>query len=327
MSDRTGILFILVGPSGAGKNTLMKDVQSTVDELPQLATMTTRDQRPGEVHGREHWFISRPEFEDLIASDALIEYTRVHNDDYYGTPRAMVDQTLADAHDLIADIDFLGASRVHAAYPENTIILFVTPSSLDVLAARLRERGSISPDEVEHRLERARFEMTYALKCDYLIINNDRATAAARLRTVIEAERAHRQEPTTPPPARHSIRGTVITLVRMGDAVLARPTPQGYTLPTTELPNPDALPHALARQFVTELTGQTTRLEAVQDARFDFTAPHDVWLHGSPPAFELTFLYRGTLATRPVSLPGGWQWVPASQIDLATLHRDRLQLP
>lgn len=315
MTAGTGILFIMVGPSGAGKNTLMKHVQGELGNLPQLATMTTRDQRPGEVHGREHWFVSRDEFEDLIADHSLIEYTLVHNNDYYGTPRAMVDQTLAASHDLIADIDFLGAARVHTAYPDNTVVLFVTPSSLDVLAERLRERGSISDDEVEHRLERARFEMTYALQSDYLIINDTKATAAEQLRTVIETERAHRDAPAAgPAPVRHTIRGTVLSLVRVGDEVLARPTPDGFRLPEADVPGKGALPHTLAQQSVAELTGQTAHLEAVQDERFDFTAPHDVVLHGAPPVFGLTFLYRVTLAARPATLPAGWQWVPAERV-------------
>jgi guanylate kinase len=159
---RKGILFILVGPSGAGKNTLMKRVQQQFDNLPQLATMTTRSKREGEKNGREHWFISHAKFQELIDTNALIEWQRVHMNDLYGTPRRMVEDAINTGHDLIADIEFLGAAAIHEGYPDNTVLVFVTPSRLDILTDRILQRGNITPEVLANRLERARFEMTFA---------------------------------------------------------------------------------------------------------------------------------------------------------------------
>ena len=190
---RQGILFILVGPSAAGKNTLMKPAQAHFGDLDQLATMTTRDIRDGEEQGREHWFVSHQEFQHLINTDSLVEYQNVHVDDYYGTPRKTIENAIAQGRDLIADIEFLGASAILRAYAEHVVLIFVTPSNLDILAERIEHRGNVTPEEVKDRLERARFEMTFAPQCHYLVLNDEVTTATEQLQRIIASERARRE--------------------------------------------------------------------------------------------------------------------------------------
>ena len=106
--------------------------------------------------------MTRKKFQRLIDTNALIEYTPVHMDDWYGTPRADVEDALNAGQDLIADIESLGATKVHAAYPETTVLIFVTPSRLDTLPERIRQRGGLSRQAIANRFERAKFEMIFA---------------------------------------------------------------------------------------------------------------------------------------------------------------------
>jgi guanylate kinase len=137
--SRQGILFILVGPSAAGKNTLIRRVQQQLRDLSQLATATTREPRDDEVEGREHHFVTKDAFQKLIDAGALIEYTPVHMDDWYGTPRQTVEDALHTGQDLIADIEFLGATQIHAAYPAGY------PARADPAARRPQSSGHRQP--------------------------------------------------------------------------------------------------------------------------------------------------------------------------------------
>lgn len=185
-----GLLFVMVAPAGAGKNTLMNEVMARVDGLSQLATATTRPMRAGEQQGREHFFVSPDEFQRMIDDGDLLEYQVVHAN-LYGVLRVPVEQMIAAEQDKMADIDIKGAAALRAAYPDNTVLIFIQPPSRDALIERMHKRGE-SDDEIEKRLERVDMELNYAPECDYLILNDDVEHAADVLKAIIIAERSHR---------------------------------------------------------------------------------------------------------------------------------------
>jgi guanylate kinase len=190
---RRGLLFTLVGPGGAGKNALINGVLHRVDNLRQLPTATTRPIRPHEQPGREHQFVTLEEFQRLIRSGELIEWTEVHPNRYYGTPRATVERAIANGEDLIADIDVKGATKIDAEYPENTVAIFIAPPSMEELEMRMRARGE-SEEEIAKRLQRANMEMTYRDQYDHVIINSRLEQAIRELESIIEDERGRHAE-------------------------------------------------------------------------------------------------------------------------------------
>jgi guanylate kinase len=317
MSD--GILFILVGPSGAGKNTLMKYVQTQLGDLKQLATFTTRSPRDNEQEGREHYFVTKDEFQRQIDIGALIEYTPVHMNNWYGTPCRDVQEAIRAGRDLIADIEPLGATQVHAAYPHNTVLIFVIPSRLELLEERILQRGGVTPEELANRLERARFEMTFAPKCHYLILNDLVEPAAEHLRQVIVSERQRRRGnrdlPALLPPTFHS---TTIGLVRQGDALLVHVNSAGDDLPTFPITHPAHWPHEALQQALQARMGCAVTIDKSADKRFDFPPPHYVSIAAIPQDVYLYFYYQCALAAPEAALVGDWAWRPLADLSLPT---------
>lgn len=188
-----GLLFILVGPGGVGKNTLMEAVLPRFDHFSQLATVTTRPIRPNEVPGKHHIFVTSDEFERMIEAHELVEYEQVHPGKYYGVPRSPLERAIVAGHDLIADIEISGAANVRAAYPRNTIVIFIKPPSLEVLAERMRARGE-KESGIAERMARAARELPFADQAHYVIINDEGESEVAiqQLYNVIAAERRRR---------------------------------------------------------------------------------------------------------------------------------------
>ncbi len=187
-----GLLFVLVGPAGAGKNAIMNEVLRQLADLHQLPTATTRPMRDTEQQGREHLFVSDAEFQKMDERHELIESQTVHNH-LYGTPRATIEAAMRDGRDLIADIEPLGATYLRTAYPDNTVLVFVQPPSVDDLIKRMSIRGE-SQDEIDRRLQRVEMEMQYAPQCDYLITNyqDQLKQSSAILYGIVLAERSRR---------------------------------------------------------------------------------------------------------------------------------------
>jgi guanylate kinase len=327
---RQGILFILVGPSGAGKNSLMKPVQNTFDDLPQLPTVTTRDIRPGEQEGREHFFVTHAEFQDRIRTGALIEYQNVHMDDYYGTPRHPVEQAFEANSDLIADIDCLGALRIREAYPDNTVLIFVTPSNLDILAERIRQRGNITPAEVENRLERARFEMTYAPRCDYVIINDLLEPAIEHLRRIIVSERQLRRgdnRVSACPVDRPAFKSQVVALLTDGEYLLAQARPDGLRLPSFLANDPTQPFHEHLKQQLEAVLNWSVEIKTADDTRFD-VAPQHVAIGAIPGEIYLYFYYKCSAPQPGASLAAGWEWCTPAELKLpSVLHHVLMTAP
>lgn len=185
MADR-GILVVVSGFSGAGKGTLMKRLMEKYDNYALSVSATTRDPRPGEEHGREYFFHTKKEFEELILEDALIEYAQ-YVDNYYGTPKAYVEKQLNMGKDVILEIEIQGALKVKKKMP-NTLLLFVTPPSAEELKRRLVNRGTESMDVIESRLSRASEEAKGMSEYDYILINDVIEECVDNMHSIIQSQ-------------------------------------------------------------------------------------------------------------------------------------------
>lgn len=183
---RKGKTFILCGPSGVGKGTLIAKLLERDPGIFFSVSATTRAPRPGEVDGVHYRFLTREQFQELIDRDELLEYDE-HFDTLYGTPRRYVDEAMAAGRDVLLDIDVVGSGEVKARRPE-TVRVFIAPPGMDALRARLAARGSETEDSLRRRLDRAAMELSLAGEFDYLVINDRVDEAAEELRAIMTAE-------------------------------------------------------------------------------------------------------------------------------------------
>ena len=184
--QKKGILIVVSGFSGAGKGTLMKALLKEYDNYALSISATTRKPREGEVDGREYFFKTVEEFEKMIAKDELIESAK-YVDNYYGTPRAYVEEQLAAGKDVILEIEIQGALKVKEKFPE-TLLLFVTPPNAKVLRERLVGRGTETMEVIESRMRRAAEEAEGMSKYDYLVINDDLDICVKEMHEIIVSE-------------------------------------------------------------------------------------------------------------------------------------------
>ena len=181
-----GILIVVSGFSGAGKGTIMKEIMRRYDNYALSISATTRKPRPGEEEGREYFFKTVEEFEKMIAKDELIEYAR-YVDNYYGTPRAYVEEQLEAGKDVILEIEIQGALKVKENFPQ-TLLLFVTPPTAGELRERLKGRGTETEDVIDFRMNRAKEEALGMDRYDYLLINDMVDECVEEMHQIIRGE-------------------------------------------------------------------------------------------------------------------------------------------
>lgn len=181
---RTARLFVVSGPSGAGKGTLVRLVRELDPDLALTVSATTRLPRAGEVDGVAYHFLGEDEFEARVQAGEFLEYADVHGH-RYGTLNSEVDTRLVNGISVILEIDVQGGFNVRAAYPEESVLIFVEPPSMEELERRLRGRGTEDEESITLRLANARREMQVADEYDVRIVNDDRNEAAQRLLAVI----------------------------------------------------------------------------------------------------------------------------------------------
>lgn len=168
---KRGTLLVVSGPSGAGKGTLIQAVLKKRPEAMVSVSATTRAPRPGEKEGIHYFFVSKEKFEKMIQEHAFLEYACVFGTTYYGTPRAFVEQKLAEGNDVILDIDVQGAMNIKQAMPE-AVLVFILPPSYQILRQRLTDRKTESDEQIERRLQTAKNEIKYINHYQYLLIND-----------------------------------------------------------------------------------------------------------------------------------------------------------
>lgn len=183
---RDGLLIVLSGPSGVGKDAVLSELQRILPEVQRCVTVTTRPPREYERNGADYHFVSEDEFRRRIEQDKFLEYAEVHGY-LYGTPRETVEQCIKKGQDIVLKIDVQGGIAVKRAMP-NAVMVFVVPPSFEELERRLRSRNTDSPSDIERRLANARWELEQVSHYDYLIENDSVANAAERLKAVIIAE-------------------------------------------------------------------------------------------------------------------------------------------
>lgn len=185
---RKGVLIVISGFSGAGKGTITKKLLADYDNYALSISMTTRQPRPGEVHGKEYFFVDRETFERHIAEDALVEYAE-YVGNYYGTPRAYVEEQLNNGKDVILEIEIQGALKIKERFPD-TLLLFVSTKSAEVLFERLTGRGTETEEVIRNRMLRAAEEAEGMDAYEYIIINDDLDACVKETHSIIQSAKA-----------------------------------------------------------------------------------------------------------------------------------------
>lgn len=182
-----GKLYIISGPSGAGKGTICERLINA-RKIDLSISMTTREPREGEKDGKSYYFVSTEEFERNIREDKMLEYATVF-DNIYGTPKGPIDEKLLRGRDVILEIDVQGGLQVRKKMPKDTVLIFILPPSIAELRKRLVGRGKDSPEVIEKRLEGAINEIKLIGEYDYYIVNDDLDKAVTEALFIIDAER------------------------------------------------------------------------------------------------------------------------------------------
>ena len=186
--NREGILVVISGFAGAGKGTVVKGLMDNYEDYALSVSMTTRSPRPGEVDGKSYFFVDKQKFEETIAAGGLIEYAQ-YCDNYYGTPKAYVEEQLKNGKDVILEIEIQGALQIRKLFP-TALLIFVTPPSAEELKNRLIGRGTETPEVVKKRMDRAAQEADGMGEYDYILVNDTVEKAISDAHAIITAAHA-----------------------------------------------------------------------------------------------------------------------------------------
>ncbi len=190
--DRRGIMLVLSSPSGAGKTTLAKRLLAADSQIQMSVSVTTRKPRPGEVEGKDYYFVSETEFSRMRDAGDLLEWARVF-DNYYGTPRSAVERALSSGRDVLFDIDWQGAQQLNEKVAQDLVRVFILPPSGEILEQRLTTRAQDDPASVARRMSAAAAEISHWAEYDYVIVIADLEVSIAGLRSILAAERLRRE--------------------------------------------------------------------------------------------------------------------------------------
>ncbi len=190
--DRRGLLLVLSSPSGAGKTTLSRRLLELDDRIAMSVSVTTRKPRPGEVEGKDYFFRDEAAFNRMREEGGLLEWARVFGN-FYGTPRAPVEQSLIKGRDVLFDIDWQGAQQLKEKMAGDLVRVFVLPPSGAILQQRLQSRNQDPPDVVARRMAEASAEISHWAEYDYVIVNAEIEASVDSLTAILAAERLKRE--------------------------------------------------------------------------------------------------------------------------------------
>src|ERR1700733_15197078 len=189
--ERRGLMFVLSSPSGAGKTTLSRMLVSETPALQMSVSATTRTKRPGEVDGKDYYFVDQTEFDAMLAKDELLEWATVFGN-RYGTPRAPVDTALAAGNDVLFDIDWQGTQQLRSRSPNDVVSVFILPPSVAALEQRLHTRAQDSDEVIRGRMKKAGDEMSHFDAYDYIVVNDNIGIAFEAVKSILRAEQLKR---------------------------------------------------------------------------------------------------------------------------------------
>ncbi len=180
-----GKIIVICAPSGTGKSTLINRLKNELPSLKWSVSSTTRPRRENEVHGKDYFFISTPEFEKQIEEGNFIEWFKVHND-YKGTSKLFIDDGLRNSWTMLFDVDIQGADALKKIYGSTAQVIFIEPPSITELEKRLRERNTDTEEQIQLRIQNAKNELGRKNDYDHLILNDDIDKAYAQLKQAVE---------------------------------------------------------------------------------------------------------------------------------------------
>lgn len=189
---RRGLMLVLSSPSGAGKTTLSRRLLDSDPEIDMSVSATTRKPRPGEVDGKDYFFLSTEDFGIMRNKGEFLESAKVFGN-YYGTPRKPVEEALARGRDVLFDIDWQGTQQLDESAPEDLVKVFILPPSAQELEKRLERRAQDPADVVASRMEKASDEISHYQEYEYIVVNDDVDRAFAALQAILRAERLKRR--------------------------------------------------------------------------------------------------------------------------------------
>src|ERR1700735_2825748 len=190
--ERRGLMFVLSSPSGAGKTTLSRLLIERMPGLNMSVSATTRPMRPGEVDGRDYFFVDNPKFEAMVKRDELLEWATVF-DNRYGTPRAPVEAALSAGQDVLFDIDWQGTQQLRSRSPNDVVSVFILPPSVQALEQRLHTRAQDSDEVIRGRMKKAGDEMSHFDAYDYIVVNDNIGIAFEAVKSILRAEQLKRE--------------------------------------------------------------------------------------------------------------------------------------
>jgi guanylate kinase len=186
--ERRGLMFVLSSPSGAGKTTLSRMLLEQTPGLKMSVSATTRPMRPGEVEGRDYFFVDKAKFENMVEQGEFLEWAPVFGN-FYGTPRAPVEAALSAGHDVLFDIDWQGTQQLHHKAGADVVRVFILPPSAEDLEKRLHTRAQDSEEVIRGRMNRATHELSHWAEYDYIVVNQNVDDAFAEVQSILKAER------------------------------------------------------------------------------------------------------------------------------------------
>jgi guanylate kinase len=190
--ERRGLMFVLSSPSGAGKTTLSRMLVNETPALRMSVSATTRPMRPGEVDGRDYFFVDHAGFEAMAAGDELLEFATVFGN-RYGTPRKPVEAALSSGNDVLFDIDWQGTQQLRSRSPADVVSVFILPPSVAALEQRLHTRAQDSEEVIRGRMRKAGDEMSHFDAYDYIVVNDNIGIAFEAVKSILRAEQLKRE--------------------------------------------------------------------------------------------------------------------------------------